>query len=396
MRRNMQRDVDREERIESANVGMTVSSMIAEAMRGRTVSDLYPSEKNVTFTKRKEEREKAEKETKSGFEEGLRHDMDAMQSVQRLLRSTSSNRRDTKQDGGTRSTSKMSAMSSLLSEKELIGQLSALNRVRQREAEISEKRRDASPKPARHRRMKRTATKRISPKRRSIKRRPSPAHETTTATIPVAATKTAEDEKTSEIKELHRQHMKKKRDEEEKRRKRRMEMMATIERTQNRTRKSRRGSGATIPWWNVPLVFASRPPVRSETSKRERPEPSRSRRKQDRASVRDQSDAVGSPLNLADVQKRVHEWSRRKTFAQLLSTMHEILPRHCPKFPGREKRCRSFSDLKKWYREVLRLVHPDKLGKLRKNVVSVEPTKTEVLTAQHAVSVLMNATPRGT
>jgi len=89
------------------------------------------------------------------------------------------------------------------------------------------------------------------------------------------------------------------------------------------------------------------------------------------------------------VETRVNRWARNKSFLELISTVHSLLPRHCPDFSN-ESKCNDSKELRRRYREILRRVHPDKIGKREGDV---SPTVEELLIAQHAVSVLLNAKP---
>ena len=91
------------------------------------------------------------------------------------------------------------------------------------------------------------------------------------------------------------------------------------------------------------------------------------------------------------VETRVNLWAKDKSFLELISTVHKLLPRHCPDFSSSDQCVVDAKELRRRYREVLRRVHPDKIGKREGDV---PPTVEEILTAQHAVSVLLSAKPK--
>ena len=91
------------------------------------------------------------------------------------------------------------------------------------------------------------------------------------------------------------------------------------------------------------------------------------------------------------VETRVNLWAKNKSFLELISTVHTLLPRHCPDFSSDQQCAIDAKELRRRYREVLRRVHPDKIGKREGDV---SPTVEELLTAQHAVSVLLSAKPK--
>ena len=93
------------------------------------------------------------------------------------------------------------------------------------------------------------------------------------------------------------------------------------------------------------------------------------------------------------IETRVNLWAKNKSFLELISTVHTLLPRHCPDFSNESspRRVVDAKELRRRYREVLRRVHPDKIGKREGDA---SPTVEELLMAQHAVSVLLSAKPK--
>merc|ERR1711991_899210 len=59
------------------------------------------------------------------------------------------------------------------------------------------------------------------------------------------------------------------------------------------------------------------------------------------------------------VETRVNLWAKDKSFLELISTVHKLLPRHCPDFSSSDQCVVDAKELRRRYREVLRRVHPD-------------------------------------
>ena len=79
-----------------------------------------------------------------------------------------------------------------------------------------------------------------------------------------------------------------------------------------------------------------------------------------KAEQRDAEHAAVAESAAIDAQRRVNEWLRGKRVQLMIRTLHELLPRSL--LPGPIECGETSADVKRAYREAVKVVHPDRLS----------------------------------